>query len=79
MSKQSEAKERQGYQAKPVPATCVNCAYYASEFKQVKTRWGMPYTKETNLRCGLGGFAIKKTATCNSFTRISPAQEAGTK
>lgn len=28
---------------------------------------------ETNLRCTLGGFAVKKTATCKAFARKEPA------
>lgn len=28
---------------------------------------------EKNMRCGLGGFAVKKTAACAEFTRKVPA------
>jgi hypothetical protein len=31
MSKQSEAKINQGYNDKPIPRTCGNCAKYESE------------------------------------------------
>ena len=32
MSKQSEEKLNQGYNEKPIPRTCANCAKYQSEF-----------------------------------------------
>ena len=31
MSKQSEAKTQQGYNPKPEPAHCANCAHYKSD------------------------------------------------
>ena len=62
MSKQSEAKINQGYNDKPIPRTCGNCARYESEF--VVDNYFGEYTQEKNKRCGLGGFAVKKTATC---------------
>lgn len=65
-SKQQIAKEFQGYVAKPVPHTCVNCKHYTSEITVVEHRWGS-YENETDIRCGIGGFAIKKTATCKLF------------
>ena len=68
MSKQSEAKERQGYEAKPLAKVCANCARFNSDKMEVKPQWGPAYTKENNLRCGLGGFAVKKTATCREWS-----------
>lgn len=67
MSKQSEAKEAQGYNPKPIPRICANCAHYRSESakKYVGTAWESEF--ESNKRCGTGGFAVKKTATCNIF------------
>ena len=69
MSKQSEAKLAQGYEHKPVPKTCVNCAHYRSEISFVKSAYSSQgIRQEKDIRCGLGGFAIKKMATCNQFT-----------
>ena len=73
MSKQSEAKAAQGYTT--AVSNCGSCAHMAKDL--VLPAWmlkdngsGLPrYTieqhgVEKNLRCGIGGFAIKKTATC---------------
>lgn len=79
MSKQSEAKEKQGYVAK-APKTCGNCANFTCDLEL--PAWmarlkvdplGRPYSieeygHETNKRCGLGGFAVKKSGTCNEFS-----------
>lgn len=67
MSKQSEAKEAQGYVAKPVPSTCSNCKHYTSEITERIGMWNKVYYDESDRRCGLGGFAVKKQATCNRF------------
>lgn len=76
-SKQAEAKESQGYTT--AVRNCRNCAHMTSERalpawmvrdNEERSRIGMlPYPVETfgiekNFRCGIGGFAIKKTATC---------------
>lgn len=81
MSKQSEAKEAQGYTT--AVRNCGNCANLTSERalpawmvrdNEERSRIGMPpYPVETfgvekNLRCGIGGFTIKKTATCTKHT-----------
>ncbi len=66
MSKQSEAKEKQGYNPKPIPFICSNCAYYRSDFVEQKS-YGAVWSEEKNIHCGIGKFAIKKTATCNLF------------
>jgi len=63
MSKQSEAKLNQGYNENHIPKTCPNCARYESEFVVHKHAFG-EYTQEKSKRCGIGGFAVKKTATC---------------
>lgn len=63
MSKQSDAKESQGYTR--TPASCGSCECFTSE--KTKTDWG--YMIEKNMRCTKGGFAVKKTATCNEFKR----------
>lgn len=67
MSKQSKAKEEQGYVAKAVPMTCGNCAHFESDFKNSTGYFGGGYQTEINLRCGIGGFAVKKMGTCSRF------------
>jgi hypothetical protein len=79
MSKQSEAKAAQGYDPKPEPSTCGNCGHFQcdmtlptwmareNEVLSVSNKWGPEHKRETNLRCGLGGFAVKKSATCKKF------------
>lgn len=65
MSPQAKAKEAQGYVDKAVPRTCMNCLHFRFD-----TGWhdeAHRYPKETNLRCGLGGFAVKKMATCKEW------------
>lgn len=76
-SKQAEAKEAQGYTT--AANNCGNCANMTSERalpawivreNEERSRVGMrPHSVEIfgvekNLRCGIGGFAINKTATC---------------
>jgi len=66
MSKQSEAKERQGYTPKAIPIrqTCANCVNYKSDITEKAGIFGGVYRKESNRRCTLGGFAVKKSGTC---------------
>lgn len=64
MSKQSEAKAKQGY-TKDVPK-CSNCVNFS--FDTEKVGWGN-YVLEKNLRCGIGMFKVNKTAACNMHTR----------
>lgn len=64
MSKQSEAKEKQGYVRKAIPQTCVNCASFKCDSQ---TGFG-GYTIMRNLRCGIGGFKVMKSGTCNEFS-----------
>lgn len=79
MSKQSEAKEKQNYRAKPVPQTCANCKHLMQQFYHYTdsgnrvegknpddSKYARP-TYSDNLRCGIGTFAVKKTAACDSF------------
>jgi len=60
MSKQSEAKKAQNYKMPNEVGMCHNCQHYTREIEE--TRWG---SKERYARCSLGGFAVKKTATCD--------------
>jgi hypothetical protein len=59
MSKQSDAKMVQGYQAKPTWPECSNCQHFTSEIVDMVT-----WTKETKLRCSLGDFKVAKCGTC---------------
>ena len=63
MSKQSEAKKQQGNRTKPV--TCSNCAHHTSKI-EVHSYWQV----ESERRCGLGGFAVNKTGTCDEHAPI---------
>lgn len=76
MSKQSEAKEKQGYIAKPVARVCANCAYYRSDVVEHPPyySWSKPYHEEKNRRCDIGGFAVNKTATCNHWLLAQDAE-----
>ena len=70
MSKQSEAKSRQGYVDKPVPQICKNCIRFLFDRVQTHepTEWNKNgFWQDKNLRCRLGDFAVKKTATCGEF------------
>jgi len=60
MSKVKKAKEEQGYQESPKFPTCNNCIHYKSDL--VLNQYN--YQQETNVRCGIGDFAIKKLSTC---------------
>jgi hypothetical protein len=65
MSKQSEAKKRQGYVKKSVPQVCMNCKQFISD--KVPYSYNPAILKEVNKRCVIGGFAVMKTATCDLF------------
>lgn len=88
MSAQSIAKAAQGYEPKPVSSTCGNCERFKSDrvlpawrerqnqhVKSLgrKALWGDQNTVEKNLRCTLGGFAVKKMGTCREFRlKVAP-------
>lgn len=65
MSKQLEAKKIQGYVEKNTKI-CSACQFFALDAIKEVTRFAT-WTEENNLRCTLGGFAVKKMATCNEF------------
>ena len=62
MSKQSEAKKAQNYREDA--DTCANCANYESQLIE-QTYISAVWTVEKGKRCAIGGFAVKKTATCD--------------
>ena len=67
MSKQSEAKEKQGYTPKATPRTCATCGHFQMDTVE-RESFGQKWTEDKNLRCGIGGFAVKKMATCNMWS-----------
>lgn len=62
-NKKLKPKIKQEYEAKPVFPKCANCKHYKSEEK-IEEGYYANWTKEVNMRCGLGGFAVKKYGTC---------------
>jgi len=64
MSKQSEAKIKQNYNPKPDPQQCANCKHFKSDTIGTVGWDKKTYYQEKNLRCGIGGFAIKKRGVC---------------
>lgn len=72
MSKQSETKAKQNYRPKAVPRNCGNCSQFLCDRVQVRppsdlSEYG--WWEEKNLRCAIGGFAVKKGGACDEFTR----------
>ena len=63
MSRQAEARTAQVYDPKPRHPMCMNCRFFTKDSK-VETGYFGDYTRETNLRCSKGNFAVKKTANC---------------
>lgn len=68
MSKQSEAKQAQGYEQKPVITVCKNCKHFKFKIEEY-VPFGGVYYLDKEIRCGIGGFAIKKMATCKLYER----------
>lgn len=68
MSKQSEAKAAQGYvdKIKQLPV-CMSCVHFALDTVAREDVFGATFMRERNLRCTLGGFAVKKMGTCRKF------------
>lgn len=79
MSKQSQAKEAQGYTTEP--KNCGNCVWRKFDLElpawmqapENIGHYGERHKVEVRQRCGLGGFAIKKTATCQQWRAKDPA------
>ncbi len=82
-TKMQLAKDAQGYTT--APKSCGNCAnrtckrvlpewmVQANERRGQKTYLLASHGVERDQRCGLGGFAIKKTATCAQWLAKVPA------
>ena len=68
MSKQSEAKAAQNYRREL--SKCQDCAHFRADVIEEKSTWSdQVYKTEKNLRCGIGGFKVHKTAVCDRFER----------
>ena len=70
MSKQSVAKERQGYITKPMQ--CSTCANFRKDVNIIKYEWGSQYDhmETKNKRCSIGGFAVQSTASCSEYAKV---------
>jgi hypothetical protein len=66
-SRQAKNKRLQGYNPKPTPQTCCNCVFFIKDMVEKRYGQGEPFLEEKNLRCSLGGFAVKRRGTCNEF------------
>ncbi|HEX2600076.1 MAG TPA: hypothetical protein VHL05_14955 [Terriglobales bacterium] len=75
MSKQSEARVAQKYVPKCVPSVCSNCLHFTKEVTTHKNFYRETYTVDRNLRCGIGGFAVKKMGTCIQWSAPTAAGE----
>lgn len=64
MTKLEQLKSDMGYNPKPVHPMCINCTSYRSDMVTEKHAFG-EWIGEKNMRCTLGQFATKKTATCS--------------
>jgi len=67
MSKQSDAKKTQEYDPKPRPQICRECKNFQFEKVLTSELYGQKYYRDKNLKCSIGGFAVKKISTCNQF------------
>ena len=65
-SKIAIAKLEQGYIEKPLSVCCGACKHYQSKMT-VRLATFSSWTDETERRCGMGGFKVKKTARCDRF------------
>jgi hypothetical protein len=65
MSRQSEAKESQNYTREI--KNCSNCRHFSCDTEKQSR-----YVVQRNLRCGIGGFKIHKTALCDFYILRDP-------
>lgn len=82
MTKTELAKQKQEYTPKFIPGTCGNCAHRVYEMnfpawmkKPGIQHWDEKYKVETNQRCGIGGFAVKKLGSCAEWAGINAVEE----
>jgi hypothetical protein len=87
MSKQSEARDTQGYRTEQ--RNCGNCSHRTHDLalpawmersNAERVKDGLPpyysvvNAEERNHRCTIGDFAVKKTATCDRWTSGEPQE-----
>ena len=65
MSKQQEAKARQGYLRRA--RMCGSCQHFRQDTETVRGVYGPYNKKHTNLRCTLGGFKVMAFGACNRW------------
>ena len=85
MSKQSDAKEKQGYTSDVKKcATCKNFKFdlrvslwMEDQNQQSPGKWPVKeYGIQKNKRCQIGGFAVKSTAVCNSWEPVDEGKKS---
>lgn len=75
MSKQSKAKEDQGYVPKAIPETCGACRSCVPVMGEVMRYKDDSFaiggthlvSEQVSQKCGIGGFAVKKMGTCSMW------------
>jgi hypothetical protein len=67
MSKQSEARAAQNWRKEP--DTCARCAHFRFDVETYPDYWdkNKTWTRDKNLRCGIGGFKTGKSNLCDRF------------
>ena len=69
MSKQSEAKEKQGFEK--VAPNCSMCKHFIKDVRYCTYTWSVKvYEIHTNLRCSLGNFKVGKTSSCKMLEKL---------
>jgi len=63
-SKQQEAKELQNF--RPKGSFCSNCKNLRLEIEENESG----FLIEKNIRCGIGGFAVKKLSDCDLWESL---------
>ena len=66
MSKQSEAKEAQGYVKNPIHHSCRDCRHMAIT-KGEEYRWSQGHFRPDKLHCTVGDFKVGATAICDCW------------
>lgn len=72
MSKVNDIKKQMGYQPKPVFEICSKCKHIRID--KVAAPWNKNVILEKNVRCVLGGFAVKKQGTCDEHEFLIDAK-----
>jgi len=70
-SKTSKAKQSQSY----VPVNlhkCGTCKHFSCDQESWDGVFGGVYHRDKNLRCGIGGFVVKKQGVCNLWEAKQP-------